>query len=175
VKAYLLERFAEELARELLEWPPPFVDWVSEELRRRWAIGAAERPRDLRLPEGLGLPHRLTQSNPRLFALTVEDPLVDPVPVLNSQGYADLVAWGREHFDWVLIDSPPAALVPDANMLAQLADGVILVVWASSTPRDAVERAIATVGHDRLLGVVLNRVTAATEQPYLAYYGAYVR
>jgi hypothetical protein len=46
VKAYLLERFGEELARELEAWPPPFVDWVSEELRRRWAAGAAERPRE---------------------------------------------------------------------------------------------------------------------------------
>ncbi len=46
VKAYLLERFAEELARELQAWPPPFLEWVSEDLRRRWAAGAAERPRD---------------------------------------------------------------------------------------------------------------------------------
>jgi hypothetical protein len=46
VKAYLLERFAEELAHELEAWPPPFVEWVSEELRRRWAAGAAEKPRD---------------------------------------------------------------------------------------------------------------------------------
>lgn len=46
VKVYLLERFAEELARELETWPPPFVEWVSEELRRRWAQGAAERPRE---------------------------------------------------------------------------------------------------------------------------------
>lgn len=46
VKAYLLERFAEELARELESWPPPFVEWVTEELRERWAAGAAERPRE---------------------------------------------------------------------------------------------------------------------------------
>jgi hypothetical protein len=46
VKAYVLGRFAEELARELEAWPPPFVEWVSEELRARWAAGAAERPRD---------------------------------------------------------------------------------------------------------------------------------
>jgi hypothetical protein len=46
VKAYILERFAEELARELRAWPPPFVEWVSEELRARWAAGAAEAPRD---------------------------------------------------------------------------------------------------------------------------------
>lgn len=46
VKAYVLERFAEELAAELREWPPPFVEWVSDELRARWAAGAAERPRE---------------------------------------------------------------------------------------------------------------------------------
>jgi hypothetical protein len=46
VKAYVLERFAEELAAELAAWPPPFLEWVSEELRRRWAAGAAARPRD---------------------------------------------------------------------------------------------------------------------------------
>ena len=33
-------------ADELAAWPPPFVEWVSEELRARWAAGAAERPRD---------------------------------------------------------------------------------------------------------------------------------
>ena len=46
VKAYILERFSEELARELGAWPPPFLEWVSEELRARYAAGAAARPRD---------------------------------------------------------------------------------------------------------------------------------
>ncbi len=46
VKDWILGRFAEELARELAAWPPPFVEWVSDELRARWAAGAAERPRD---------------------------------------------------------------------------------------------------------------------------------
>ena len=46
VKAYVLGRFAEELARELAAWPPPFIEWVSDELRARWAAGAAEKPRD---------------------------------------------------------------------------------------------------------------------------------
>ena len=46
VKAYVLSRFAAEVAAELCAWPPPFVEWVSEELRARWAAGAAERPRD---------------------------------------------------------------------------------------------------------------------------------
>lgn len=46
VKEFILERFAAELARELLAWPPPVVEWVSEELRARWAAGLAARPRE---------------------------------------------------------------------------------------------------------------------------------
>jgi hypothetical protein len=44
VKQYVLERFAEELASEVAAWPPPFVEWVSDELRRRWEAGVAEPP-----------------------------------------------------------------------------------------------------------------------------------
>lgn len=46
VKSYLLEQFADGLAEELRAWPPPFVDWVSEELRRRWSAGAEAPPRE---------------------------------------------------------------------------------------------------------------------------------
>jgi hypothetical protein len=46
VKAYVLARFADELAAELRAWPPPFVDWVTDALRDRWAAGAAAPPRD---------------------------------------------------------------------------------------------------------------------------------
>lgn len=46
VKEFILERFAEELSRELSAWPPPFVEWVSPELRARWAAGAEAPPRE---------------------------------------------------------------------------------------------------------------------------------
>jgi hypothetical protein len=46
VKRWIQERFAESLADELAAWPPPFVEWVSDELRRRWAAGLEARPSD---------------------------------------------------------------------------------------------------------------------------------
>jgi hypothetical protein len=46
VKQYLLERFAEELAADLAAWPPPFVEWIPDELRARWAAGMRDRPRE---------------------------------------------------------------------------------------------------------------------------------
>jgi hypothetical protein len=46
VKEFILERFADELSRELSAWPPPFVEWVSPELRARWAAGMEAPPRE---------------------------------------------------------------------------------------------------------------------------------
>jgi hypothetical protein len=46
VKAYVLSRFADELAAELRAWPPPALEWESEAARARWQAGAAAPPRD---------------------------------------------------------------------------------------------------------------------------------
>ena len=57
---------------------------------------------------------------------------------------------------------PPVGLLPDANLLATMVDGAVLVVRANSTPYHQVMRAIDALDRDRLLGVVLN--SAATER-----------
>jgi hypothetical protein len=46
VKAYILTRFAGELADELRAWPPPDLEWESEALRHRYQAGAAAPPRE---------------------------------------------------------------------------------------------------------------------------------
>ncbi|HUL59377.1 MAG TPA: hypothetical protein VLU43_08895 [Anaeromyxobacteraceae bacterium] len=46
VREWIVSRFAEHLAEELAAWPPPFVEWVSDELRARWEVGLARRPSD---------------------------------------------------------------------------------------------------------------------------------
>ena len=55
VKEVVLSRFAEELADRLRAWPPPDVEWLSEELRRRHAAGLQAPPRDEVLRLGLEL------------------------------------------------------------------------------------------------------------------------
>lgn len=46
VKEFVLERFAESMAEEIAAWPPPFVEWLTEDYRRRYQAGMAERPRE---------------------------------------------------------------------------------------------------------------------------------
>jgi Mrp family chromosome partitioning ATPase len=77
-----------------------------------------------------------------------------------------------EQFDWVIVDTPPVALMPDANLLASLIDGALLVVSAHTTPYPLVQRAAAAIGPDRILGVILNRTDhSGLAQEYGYYYG----
>lgn len=124
----------------------------------------------LAAPEDRKLPlHRVTS---RLTVLTAGTPTTDPMSALSSDRMRRLVEEARETFDWVVIDTPPIGLLSDASLLSQIADGAILVVRARSTPYELVQRAIASLGRERLLGVVLNQAEAprSTEYQYQAYY-----
>jgi protein-tyrosine kinase len=76
-------------------------------------------------------------------------------------------------FDWVLLDSPPCVPVADASILADVCDGVLLVVKAGSTPLDVAQRACQEMSGRNVVGVVLNAAEEA--QMYgSAYYQSYV-
>jgi protein-tyrosine kinase len=71
-------------------------------------------------------------------------------------------------FDWVILDSPPCLPVADASVLADLCDGVLLVVRAASTPADTAQRACQELQGRNILGVVLNAAQEA--DGYQSYY-----
>jgi protein-tyrosine kinase len=72
-------------------------------------------------------------------------------------------------FDWIVIDSPPAALVSDAGLLANYCDGVLLVVRSNNTPVNAARKARKEFEDRPLIGVVLNGI-APELSPYSQYY-----
>jgi capsular exopolysaccharide synthesis family protein len=81
----------------------------------------------------------------------------DPMAELGSDRMRPLIQDAASRFDWVLVDTPPVCLLPDAHLVARATDGVLLVISARATPYDLVGRAIAELGHDRIVGTVLNR------------------
>ncbi len=76
-----------------------------------------------------------------------------------------------EHFSLVLVDSPPANLIGDVQLLAGSCDAVLLIARAFSTTRKAFEKALQDVSSFRVIGTVLNG--AARTQPYRRYRGYY--
>ncbi|MGH9756384.1 MAG: CpsD/CapB family tyrosine-protein kinase [Candidatus Acidiferrales bacterium] len=81
----------------------------------------------------------------------------DPSELLSNGRFKTLLERVTPVFDWVIIDSPPCLPVADASILADLCDGVLIVVRAGSTPSETAQRACQEFRERNLIGVVLNR------------------
>jgi len=99
-----------------------------------------------------------------------------PPELLGSDRFLELVAALRESYDWVLLDSPPAATLADATQLAAVADMVILVIRHAHTDRDLVGKTLQRLRavNPNVVGAVLNNVDIARASNKDYYYaGAY--
>jgi protein-tyrosine kinase len=112
------------------------------------------------------------QVTPTLWVLTAGAILPDPMSLLVSPAMKQLLDDAKEAFDWVVVDTPPIAILPDANILAGMIDTTLLVVAAQSTPYPMVQRAAEAVGTNRIIGVVLNRAEKTGLPANYGYYGS---
>src|SRR5262249_56988157 len=92
----------------------------------------------------------------------------------GSKRCKDFLASLSDHFDWIIIDTPPVMAATDSSVIAHRAAGVLFVVGAEMTARGAAQRAIEQLEHAkaRFVGAVLNRVDLL-RNPY--YYSQYYR
>ena len=99
----------------------------------------------------------------------------DPMSGLTSERMRHLLSMAADRYDWVILDSPPVAFLPDGHLLSAMVDTGVLGVVAGQTPAPAAQRAVEEIGRDKIIGVVLNRVEKATLQAYgqAAYYTSY--
>ncbi|MBZ5638232.1 MAG: CpsD/CapB family tyrosine-protein kinase [Acidobacteriia bacterium] len=95
-----------------------------------------------------------------LEMLPAGHPPEDPVELLASDACRTIVAALRKRYRRVIIDTPPIVPFTDADVVARYADGVLLVVRSGRTPKLVFAQAASTVTSTRILGVVLNDVTA---------------
>jgi len=93
----------------------------------------------------------------------------DPLRSLSSARMKRVIQEAAQRFDWVIIDSAPVGAVADASVLATLVDGIVFVVRAEHSQYPAVKKAMQTLGHERILGVILNGVSGNWDENN-AYY-----
>jgi capsular exopolysaccharide synthesis family protein len=147
---------------------------IDADLRRprlQDVFGLAEGPGltdSLNDPRGGKLPTH--QISPTLWVLTAGRATANPMSTLVSAAMKHLLHDAREAFDWVIVDTPPIAILPDANLLASMIDAALLVVSADKTPYPMVQRAVQAIGPSRILGVVLNRAESAGATAGYGYY-----
>jgi protein-tyrosine kinase len=131
-------------------------------LPNRTGLGAVLRSEQGPLP--------LIDVTTHLSVLVAGPPHARPMAALATNRMKTVIDAAEAEFDWVLVDTPPVGLLPDANLIARWVDGVLLVVAARVTHYKTVQDALALLGPERVLGTVLNR---AEPHGVTADYGHY--
>jgi succinoglycan biosynthesis transport protein ExoP len=108
------------------------------------------------------LPQLLRDTNvPGLSFISAGRPPLDPAVLLISPRMSALLELLSQQFDFVLFDSSPALVAPDALILSTLAQGTLLVVSPGKTSRRAANRAknkLLSRQDINLIGIALNRM-----------------
>ena len=109
---------------------------------------------------------------PNLDLITAGSSPPNPAELVASGKMASFLQEIRSQYDIILIDTPPIMACVDSRVLAQKADGMILIVKVESTSAKAVIHAVNLANRldVKILGVILNQ----TEMRYgYGYYYAY--
>jgi receptor protein-tyrosine kinase len=97
----------------------------------------------------------------------------NPTELLESRAMERLLAWAREHYELVVIDTPPLLVVSDTISLLKHVDGVVIVSRLGLSTRDSAEHLreqLHNLGAP-VLGVVVNDVRAKGDFYYGYGYG----
>jgi capsular exopolysaccharide synthesis family protein len=115
---------------------------------------------------------------PNLDVLTCGPVPPNPSELLHTERFGVVLADCAKLYDRIILDSPPTSAVTDPAVLGNLADGVVLVIKAGETTREAAmhaRRQLATA-KARLVGVIVNAIDFSNPAyGYEYYYRNYYR
>jgi len=106
-----------------------------------------------------------------LYILPAVSPARNSIEILSSQAFSQLLDALKTEFDYILMDCPPILPLADVNIIAKMAEGMLLVVKAGKTPKDLVLKAANSLSGTNIVGVVLNGAVKAPKQYYYQYGG----
>ena len=105
-----------------------------------------------------------------LYFMPAGTQVKNPLELLNMRQVKYTIDAFRKVFNWVILDTPPLLFSADANLLATLTDGTIIVVRIGSTTYDNVIRAMQTLCENNVLGIVANGARAGELYSKYTYY-----
>ncbi len=101
----------------------------------------------------------------------------NPSELLESSAMESLMGILREEYDYVLVDTPPAATMSDAVIVAKWCDGAVMVLESGRVGYRIAQRVKSQIAQTgcKMLGVVLNKVDTQNDRYYgrYGYYGKY--
>ncbi|KZY52968.1 chain-length determining protein, partial [Sulfitobacter sp. HI0054] len=89
-----------------------------------------------------------------------EQSTINAADLFSSNTFSDFIKGLREHYDHIIIDTPPVLAVPDARVIGQLVDAVIYTVQWDSTPHRQVLDGLKSLQsvNVRVSGLVLSQI-----------------
>jgi protein-tyrosine kinase len=94
----------------------------------------------------------------------------NPLELLNMRQVKLLLDHLRKLFSWIIMDTPPLLFSADANLMATLTDGTVLVVRIGATTYDNIVRAMQSLCENNVLGIVANGARAGELYSKYTYY-----
>jgi protein-tyrosine kinase len=96
----------------------------------------------------------------------------NPSELLASKAMSYMLEKALDEYDVVLFDTPPVLAVTDAQVLANICDGVVFVISSGKTESEMAIKAkeLLEAAKAKILGVVLNRKKMKEGENYY-YYG----
>jgi capsular exopolysaccharide synthesis family protein len=92
-----------------------------------------------------------------------------PAPELYAgQAWAEFIAWSKESFSLVIVDSPPIMTMADVELMTAACDGALMVVRARHTRRDELQKSAGQIDAKKLLGIIYNAAEGARHNYYYA-------
>jgi len=153
-------------AKLLAKSVPGSVCLVEGNLRSSSLSDAFGMNRDRGLVDSLELGGSIRQfarsiGSGNLWLLSAGATFQNPTILLNSDRLRDRLVESREEFDYLIVNAPPLNAFADAMLLGRLVDGVVLVLEADTTRREAAVRVTESLRNSRIpvLGAVLNNRT----------------
>ena len=107
----------------------------------------------------------------KLTLLPAGEPTPSASELLSAMNMKALVQELRDRYEdrYIIFDSPPSQIAAETSLLAQIMDGVILVVRHEKTPKSQISKTIESIGREKILGVVFNH-SPEREKEYQYYY-----
>ncbi len=127
-----------------------------------YLLGKASLPEIIKKVEGMNL-----------YIMPAGEAVLNPLELLNLREVKVLLDALPQLFNWIILDSPPLLFAADANLLATLCHGTILVVRIGSTTIDSVSRALQSLCENNVLGIVVNGARRGELYSKYTYYHQY--
>lgn len=101
--------------------------------------------------------HIQETSIPHLSLLSAGDINADIARLLHTTMMASFLDWAREHYDVILLDTPPMLQVSDARIFGRYVDAVIFAIRSGQTQRAKARAALRKFAQDGtvVLGTIL--------------------